>query len=101
MEKTIFAVIDYKDLTDINESIRVLIVTTDFDEAKKIFDSEYAQSYNPSAVGSLGEDTPLCFFRGKRRKNFVSLEEVGWIDDNGTQHIVDGFENIIKRQINN
>ena len=97
MCKTIFAVIDYKDLTDINESIRVLIITTDFDEAKKIFDSEYAQSYNPSAIDSLGEETLLCFFRGKRRKNFVSLEEVGWIDDNGTQHIVDGFENIIIR----
>lgn len=101
MCKTIFAVIDYKDLTDINESIRVLIVTTDFDKAKKIFDSEYAQSYNPSAIGSLCEETLLCFFRGKRRKNFVSLEEVGWIDDNGTHYNVDGFENIIKRQTNN
>ena len=97
MYKTIYAVIDYKDLTNINESIRVLIVTTDFDEAKKIFDSEYAQSYNPSAIGSLGEETVLCFFRGKRQKFFVALEEVGWIDDNGTQHIVDGFENIIIR----
>ena len=97
MEKTIYAVIDYKDLTDINESIRVLIVTTEFDKAKKIFDSEYAQSYNPSVIGSLGEDIEYCFFRGKRWKNFVSLEEVGWIDDNGTQHIVDGFENIIIR----
>ena len=97
MYKTIYAVIDYKDLTNINESIRVLIVTTDFNEAKKIFDSEYAQSYNPSAIGSLGEETVLCFFRGKRQKFFVALEEVGWIDDNGTQHIVDGFENIIIR----
>ena len=97
MYKTIYAVIDYKDLTNINESIRVLIVTTDFDEAKKIFDSEYAQSYNPSAIGSLGEDTPLCFFRGKRRKNFVSLEEVGWIDENGTHYTVEGLENIIIR----
>ena len=97
MYKTIYAVIDYKDLTNINESIRVLIVTTDFDEAKKIFDSEYMQSYNPSAIGSLGEDTEYCFFRGKRGKNFVSLEKVGWIDDNGAQHIVDGFENIIIR----
>ena len=97
MEKTIYAVIDYKDLTDINESIRVLIVTTEFDKAKKIFDSEYAQSYNPSVIGSLGEDTKYCFFRGKGGKNFVSLEEVGWIDDNGTQHIVDGYENIIIR----
>ena len=97
MYKTIYAVIDYKDLTNINESIRVLIVTTDFDEAKKIFDSEYMQSYNPSAIGSLGEDTEYCFFRGKRGKNFVSLEEVGWIDDNGAQHIADGFENIIIR----
>ena len=96
MEKTIYAVIDYKDLTNINESIRVLIVTTDFDEAKKIFDSEYAQSYNPSAIDSLGENNVQCFFRGgKRWKNFVGLEEVGWIDENGTQHIVDGFENII------
>ena len=92
MYKTIFAVIDYKDLTNINESIRVLIVTTDFDEAKKIFDSEYAQSYNPSAIGSLGEDTEYCFFRGKRGKNFVSLEEVGWIDENGTHYNVDGLE---------
>ena len=97
MYKTIYAVIDYKDITNINESIRVLIVTTDFDEAKKIFDSEYMQSYNPSAIGSLGEDTEYCFFRGKRGKNFVSLEEVGWIDENGAQHIVDGFENIIIR----
>ena len=97
MEKTIYAVIDYKELANINERPQVLKVTTDFDEAKKIFDSEYAQSYNPSAIGSLGEDTPLCFFRGKRGKNFVSLEEVGWIDGNGTQHIVDGFENIIIR----
>ena len=97
MYKTIYAVIDYKDLTNINESIRVLIVTTDFDEAKKIFDSEYKQSYNPSAIGSLGEETVLCFFRGKRWKNFVALEKVGWIDDNGAQHIVDGFENIIIR----
>ena len=97
MEKTIYAVIDYKDLTDINERPQALIITTEFDEAKKIFDSEYAQSYNPSAIGSLGEDTEYCFFRGKRWKNFFSLEEVGWIDDNGTQHIVDGFENIIIR----
>ena len=95
MYKTIFAVIDYKDLTNINESIRVLIVTTDFDEAKKIFDSEYMQSYNPSAIGSLGEDTEYCFFRGKRGKNFVSLEEVGWIDENGTHYNVDGLENTI------
>ena len=101
MEKTIYAVIDYKDLTDINESIRVLIVTTDFDKAKKIFDSEYAQSYNPSAIGSLGENNVHCFFRGKKCKFFVALEKVGWIDENGTQHIVDGFENIITRQINN
>ena len=97
MEKTIYAVIDYKDLTDINESIRVLIVTTEFDKAKKIFDSEYAQSYNPSVIGSLGEDTEYCFFRGKKWKNFVSLEEVGWIDENGTHYNVDGFENIIIR----
>ena len=97
MNKEIYAVIDYKDLTNINESIRVLIVTTDFDEAKKIFDSEYAQSYNPSAIDSLGENNVHCFFRGKRWKNFVSLEKVGWIDDNGAQHIVDGFENIIIR----
>lgn len=97
MEKTIYSVIDYKDLTDINERPEVLIITTEFDKAKKIFDSEYAQSYNPSVIGSLGEDTEYCFFRGKRWKNFVSLEEVGWIDDNGTQHIVDGFENIIIR----
>ena len=96
MYKTIYAVIDYKDLTDINERPKVLIITTDFDEAKKIFDSEYKQSYNPSAIGSLGEETVLCFFRGKRRKNFVSLEEVGWIDENGTHYNVDGFENIIK-----
>ena len=95
MYKTIYAVIDYKDLTNINESIRVLKVTTDFDEAKKIFDSEYAQSYNPSAIGSLGEETVLCFFRGKRGKNFVSLEEVGWIDENGTHYNVDGLENTI------
>ena len=95
MCKTIFAVIDYKDLTDINESIRVLIVTTDFEKAKKIFDSEYAQSYNPSAIGSLGEDTPLCFFRGKSGKNFVALEEVGWIDENGTHYNVAGLENTI------
>ena len=95
MYKTIYSVIDYKDLTNINESIRVLIVTTDFDEAKKIFDSEYMQSYNPSAIGSLGENNVHCFFRGKSGKNFVALEEVGWIDESGTQHIVDGFENII------
>ena len=94
MNKTIYAVIDYKDLTDINESIRVLIVTTEFDEAKKIFDSEYAQSYNPSAIDSLGEETVLCFFRGKRRKNFVSLEEVGCIDENGAHYIFGGLENI-------
>ena len=97
MYKTIYAVIDYKDLTNINESIRVLIVTTDFDEAKKIFDSEYAQSYNPSAIGSLGENNVHCFFRGEKWRCFVALEEVGWIDDNGAQHIVDGFENIIIR----
>ena len=96
MNKTIYAVIDYKDLTDRNERPKVLIITTDFDKAKKIFDSEYAQSYNPSAIGSLGEETVLCFFRGKRCKNFVSLEEAGWIDENGTQHIAAGFENIIK-----
>ena len=96
MNKTIYAVIDYKDLTDINESIRVLIVTTDFDKAKKIFDSEYAQSYNPSAIDSLGENNVHCFFRGgKRWKNFVSLEEVGWIDENGTHYNVDGLENTI------
>lgn len=89
MCKTIYAVIDYKDLTNINESIRVLTVTTDFDEAQKIFDSEYKQSYNPSAIDSLGEDTEYCFFRGKRRKNFVSLEEVGWIDENGAHYNVE------------
>ena len=97
MYKTIYAVIDYKDLTNINESIRVLIVTTDFDEAKKIFDSEYMQSYNPSAIDSLGENNVQCFFRGEKGRCFVALEEVGWIDDNGAQHIVDGFENIIIR----
>lgn len=96
MEKTIYAVIDYKDLTNINESIRVLTVTTDFDEAQKIFDSEYKQSYNPSAIHCGDIDTELCFFRGKRCHCFVALEEVGWIDDDGTQHIVAGFENIIK-----
>ena len=95
MNKTIYAVIDYKDLTDINESIRVLLVTTDFDEAKKIFDSEYKQSHNPSAIDSLGEDNVHCFFRGKRWKNFVGLEEVGWIDENGAHYNVEGFENII------
>ena len=95
MYKTIYAVIDYKDLTNINESIRVLIVTTDFDEAKKIFDSEYMQSYNPSAIDSLGEETVLCFFRGKGWENFVSLEEVGWIDENGTHYNVDGLGNTI------
>ena len=95
MEKTIYAVIDYKDLTNINESIRVLIVTTDFDKAKKIFDSEHAQSYNPSAIGSLGEDNVHCFFRGKRWKNFVGLEEVGWIDENGAHYNFGGLENTI------
>ena len=96
MNKTIYAVIDYKDLTNINESIRVLIVTTDFDEAQKIFDSEYKQSYNPSAIDSLGENNVQCFFRGgKRWKNFVSLEKVGWIDENGTHYNVDGLENTI------
>ena len=75
MNKTIYAVIDYKDLTNINESIRVLIVTTDFDKAKKIFDSEYAQSYNPSAIDSLGENNVHCFFRGgKKWRCFVALE---------------------------
>ena len=96
MEKAIYAVIDYKDLTNINESIRVLIVTTDFDKAKKIFDSEHAQSYNPSAIDSLGENNVHCFFRGKKWHCFVALEKVGWIDENSTQHIVDGFENLIK-----
>ena len=95
MYKTIYAVIDYKDLTNINESIRVLIVTTDFDEAKKIFDSEYAQSYNPSAIGSLGEDNVHCFFRGKMGRCFVALEEVGWIDENGTHYNFGGLENTI------
>ena len=95
MEKTIYAVIDYKDLTNINESIRVLIVTTDFDKAKKIFDSEHAQSYNPSAIDSLGEDNVHCFFRGKKWHCFVALEKVGWIDDNGTHYNVDGLENTI------
>ena len=96
MYKTIYAVIDYKDLTNINESIRVLIVTTDFDEAQKIFDSEYKQSYNPSAIDSLGENNVQCFFRGgKRWKNFVSLEKVGWIDENGAHYNVEGLENTI------
>ena len=96
MNKTIYAVIDYKDLTDINESIRVLIVTTDFDKAKKIFDSEYAQSNNPSAIDSLGENNVKCFFRGgKRWKNFVGLEEVGWIDENGAHYNFGGLENTI------
>ena len=95
MNKTIYAVIDYKDLTNINESIRVLIVTTDFDKAKKIFDSEHAQSYNPSAIDSLGENNVHCFFRGKRWKNFVSLEEVGWIDENGAHYNFGGLENTI------
>ena len=95
MYKTIYAVIDYKDLTNINESIRVLIVTTDFDEAKKIFDSEYAQSYNPSAIDSLGENNVHCFFRGKKWRCFVALEEVGWIDENGTHYNFGGLENTI------
>ena len=97
MNKTIYAVIDYKDLTDINESIRVLTVTTDFDEAQKIFDSEYKQSYNPSAIDSLGEDNVHCFFRGKKWKNFVALEEVGWIDDNGTHYYFPGLEKIYNK----
>ena len=96
MNKTIYAVIDYKDLTNINESIRVLIVTTDFDKAKKIFESEHAQSYNPSAIDSLGENNVQCFFRGgKRWKNFVGLEEVGWIDENGAHYNFGGLENTI------
>ena len=95
MYKTIYAVIDYKDLTNINESIRVLIVTTDFDKAKKIFDSEHAQSYNPSAIDSLGENNVHCFFRGKMWKNFVGLEDVGWIDENGAHYNVEGLENTI------
>ena len=96
MEKTIYAVIDYKDLTDINERPQVLKVTMDFDEAKKIFDSEYAQSYNPSAIDSLGENNVQCFFRGgKRWKNFVGLEEVGWIDENGAHYNFGGLENTI------
>ena len=96
MCKTIYAVIDYKDLTNKNETPRVLIVTTDFDEAKKCFDSEYKQSYNPSSIHCGDIDTELCFFRGERLHFFVALEKVGWIDDDGTQHIVAGFENIIK-----
>lgn len=101
MYKTIFAVIDYKDLANIKERPQVLKVTTDFDEAKKIFDSEYAQSYNPSEIDSLGEDTSLCFFRGEKWHFFVALEEAGWIDENGAHYNVDGFGNIIIRQINN
>lgn len=97
MYKTIYAVIDYKDLANINEIPQVIKVTTDFDEAKKIFDSEYAQSYNPSAIDSGGEGTVLCFFRGKGWKFFVALEEVGWIDENGAHYNVDGFGNIIIR----
>ena len=95
MYKTIYAVIDYKDLTNINESIRVLIVTTDFDEAKKIFDSEYKQSYNPSVIHSGGENIVRWFFRGKTWDFFVTLEEVGWIDENGTHYNVDGLGNTI------
>ena len=95
MYKTIYAVIDYKDLANINERPQVLKVTTDFDEAKKIFDSEYMQSYNPSAIGSLGEETVLCFFRGKGGKFFVALEKVGWIDDNGAHYNFNGLENTI------
>lgn len=95
MEKTIFAVIDYKDLADINESARVLIVTTDFDEAKKIFDIEYAQSYNPSAIDVGGKNTALWFFRGEKWHCFVALEKVGWIDENGTHYNVEGLENTI------
>ena len=95
MNKTIYAVIDYKDLTNISERIRVLIVTTDFDKAKKIFDSEYRQSYKPSAIDSLGEDNVHCFFRGEKGRCFVALEEVGWIDENGTHYNVAGLENTI------
>ena len=95
MEKAIYAVIDYKDLTNINESIRVLIVTTDFDKAKKIFDSEHAQSYNPSAIDSLGENNVHCFFRGKKWHCFVALEKVGWIDENGAHYNFGGLENTI------
>ena len=95
MYKTIYAVIDYKDLTNINESIKVLIVTTDFDKAKKIFDSEHAQSYNPSAIDSLGENNVHCFFRGGEKwRCFVALEKVGWIDKNGTHYNFGGLENI-------
>ena len=94
MEKTIYAVIDYKDLTDKNEKLRVLIVTPDFDDAKKCFDSEYKQSYNPSAIHCGDIDTELCFFRGKKQHCFVALEKVGRIDENGTHYIFGGLENI-------
>ena len=95
MYKTIYAVIDYKDLADINESMRVLIVTTDLDKAKKCLEAEHAQSYNPSAIDSGGENTVLWFFRGEMWRCFVALEEVGWIDENGAHYNVEGLENTI------
>lgn len=95
MYKTIYAVFDYKDLADINEIPKLLTVTTDFDKAKKCFESEYEKSYKPSPIDSGDENTVLCFFRGEMWRCFVALEEVGWIDENGTHYNVDGLENTI------
>ena len=95
MYKTIYAVINYKDFGEKNESKKVLLVTTDFDEANKIFDSEYIQSYNPSAILAGGENIARCFYRGEMWNFFVALEEVGWIDENGKHYNVDGLGNPI------
>lgn len=95
MYKTIYAVILFKDLGEKNESKRVLISTTDFDEAKKCFESEYKKSYKPSAIHSGGKNTEFWFFRGKTWDFLISFEEVGWIDDEGKHDYVDCFGNPI------
>ena len=95
MNQTIYAVILFKDLGEKNESKNVLLVTTDFDEAKKIFESEYKQSYKPSAILTGRENMMSYFYRGKTWNFLVSFVEVGWIDDEGKHFFEDGFGNPI------
>lgn len=95
MYKTIYAVVNYKDFTTKDESKNVLLVTTDFDEAKKCFESEYKKSYKPSAILTGRENMMSYFYRGKTWDFLISFEEVGWIDDEGKHFFEDGFGNPI------
>ena len=94
MYKTIYAVILFKDLGEKNESKQVLISTTEFDEAKKCFESEYKKSYKPSPI-LRGRSNIIRYYYIDEMCELISFEEVGWIDDEGKHDYVDCFGNPI------